>query len=93
VLLSMLEADSPLYPFSAALWRSLWRSFRAWAAFYLLSALLWIGVGLAPIVLLRVPRLGTVVFFGLLVAAMLIYARLLGRLVWCCGEHTVARRE
>ena len=41
VLLSMLEADSPLQPFSPPVWRSLIARPATWFGFLALSVLLW----------------------------------------------------
>ena len=112
LLLSMLEADSPMMPFSVAVWRSMATSWRAWAVFYLESAaLVALAVFLWPILavpsaaglvgvdtladlrhfLLSAPLPSVVGMLGasaLVVAILMIYFRLLGRLAWCCMKAT-----
>ncbi|HYW78792.1 MAG TPA: hypothetical protein VE890_04410, partial [Thermoguttaceae bacterium] len=84
MLLSVLEANSPMMPLSKHVWRSLLRVWRAWGCFYIETTLLgtaaaglilglayvsvWLAVPLAP---------------AALVAAAMIYFRLLGRVAWC----------
>jgi hypothetical protein len=87
VLLSMLETGSPLNPISPAVWWSFWGAWWAWGLFYFetvaaagaLGGLAWAGVQfMGPFVLLAAPLL--------LVPALFIYFRLLGRLAWCCTQ-------
>ena len=87
VLLSMLEANSPLVPWSASVCRSLGSRWRAWGGFYLETTLLLAvtgGMALAAILpgklLLAVPVVALT-----MVASSMIYFRLLGRLAWCCA--------
>jgi DNA-directed RNA polymerase subunit RPC12/RpoP len=88
VLMSMLEVNSPVVPFSPLVWRSVWRKWWAWALFYLettlvlavagglsIAALVWLG--LQWTILLAPP---------VIVAAVMIYFRLLGRLAWWCSQ-------
>ena len=85
VLLSMLETDSPLNPFSPAVLRSLFGARWLWATFYLETALLLAGFWFLSMALCAAPLLALFVIPGLLVALLLLYARLLGRLAWCCS--------
>ncbi len=94
VLLSMLETNSPLNPFSPAVLRSLLGARWLWAMFYLETALLLAGFWFLSTALCAAPLLAFFVVPGLLVALLMIYARLLGRLVWCCsGRSSAQRRE
>ena len=92
VLLSMLEGESPLAPFSPGVWRSLFDAWRAWGLFYLQTLLLagltalfgWMALSVGQ----RVASvLGTLMGATLLAWAVMVYCRLLGRLAWCCA-HT-----
>ena len=85
VLLSMLETDSPLNPFSPAVLRSLLGARWLWGMFYLETALLVAGFGSLSTVLCTAPLLAFFAIPVLLVALLMIYARLLGRLAWCCS--------
>jgi hypothetical protein len=92
LLLSMFEADSPLMPLSPLVWRSTLDAPLAWLAFYVESAALCVGVGwLLRESILALEWLALVPNAFLLVAAMMIYFRLLGRLGHCCAD--AARRR
>ncbi len=88
LLLSMLEVNSPLVPLSKAVCRSLADNWRAWAAFYLESLLLvavtW-AIAIAAM-LFGSPLLAVPVLALTIVASLMIYFRLLGRLAWCCSR-------
>ena len=86
-LLSMLETNSLLNPLSLSIWRSVWRSWRAWALFYLLSfVIVTIVITLqAASVSLGGPALGIVVSGVVATIAWIAYFRLLGRLAWFCS--------
>ena len=88
LLLSMLEANSPLVPLSKAVCRSLVCNWRAWTGFYLETSLLLAvtgGIAIAATLpgslLLALPLLAMT-----MVASLMIYFRLLGRLAWCCSR-------
>lgn len=84
VLLSMLETNSALNPLSPPVWRSLPSVWRAWAVFYLETAVLVIGGWYAVRALLIASFSGkSLAACALLIAGLLIYFRLLGRLAWC----------
>jgi len=92
VLLSMLEMNSPLVPLSTTVCRSLVDHWRAWIGFYLETILLAAAIGgilIAALLpqsgLVGIPLLILLVFA--LVAALMIYFRLLGRLAWCYSAH------
>jgi DNA-directed RNA polymerase subunit RPC12/RpoP len=88
LLLSMLEVNSPWVPFSKPVWRSLADHRRAWIGFYLESILLVAVTGglvgaiwIADNIIIAIPLLSLT-----LVAMLMIYFRLLGRLAWCCSH-------
>ena len=92
LLLSMFETDSPLVPVSPLVWRSMLDAWWAWAAFYIETAVLCLGVGWLlrqSVAALRWWALVPDAF--LIVTAMMIYFRLLGRLGHCCAD--AARRR
>jgi len=91
VLLSMLETDSPLKPLSVPVWCSLWRNAGAWLVFYLETALLTASIGVLLSLSFHVSIVvGLPVAAVLLVGASMIYARLLGRLAWCCTRGAIS---
>jgi DNA-directed RNA polymerase subunit M/transcription elongation factor TFIIS len=88
LLLSTLEANSPLVPISKVVWRSLFRKWRAWAVFYLESIPVLavpgasaVAATLSSSLLWAIPVLAMMT-----VASLMIYFRLLGRLAWCCAR-------
>ena len=86
LLLSLLEAGSPLIPISGPIWRSLSAARPRWVQFYALSVVL-AAAGL--VILLGFRRGGLLLDFlvlFLVTALSMIYFRLLGRLAWCCRE-------
>jgi hypothetical protein len=84
MLLSALESGSPAVPYSPHIFRSLKTVWWAWLALYLQSGVLfavwlWLTVEFFPD-----QPFGTLAIAAPALAAItLIYARLLGRLVWC----------
>jgi hypothetical protein len=95
LLLSAMECESFLLPFSRPVLASLVRAWPAWIVFYLVSTVVLAGwfvvtrltIGLAPYltVLVLAPAFGAVV---------LIYARLLGRLGWrISGSRTAVQDD
>ncbi|MBN2474153.1 MAG: hypothetical protein JXB62_06080 [Pirellulales bacterium] len=85
VLLSMLETSSPINPFSATVWRSMWTARSAWMMFYLETAILVVGCWYAVPLIVSTPFPGVVLAAAVFVAGLFIYFRLLGRLAWCCS--------
>jgi DNA-directed RNA polymerase subunit RPC12/RpoP len=87
VLLSMLEVNSPWVPLSRTVCRSLVRNWRAWIGFYLEAILLLAASGGMVIAALLPGRLLLAIPAAALtmVASLMIYFRLLGRLAWCCS--------
>jgi hypothetical protein len=100
LLLSTLETQSPLLPFSPIVLRSMLRSWSTWAAFYFETAF----VVVVPAGLLGLTTalrysgdfgsIGGQVFVLLIsatavsvVVAAMVYFRLLGRLAWVCAEE------
>ena len=88
LLLSMLEANSPLVPISKAVCGSLLRKWRTWLAFYMetIPLLLSIGASAIAAMLLGSLPLAIPVLAMTMVAVLMIYFRLLGRLAWCCSR-------
>ena len=95
VLMSMLELNSAVLPFSPAIASSLIRRPLAWALFFGETVLVMgsasgivtlarIGMGLRP----AIPVVAAV-----LTAALMIYFRLVGRLAWCCSMAKASRGE
>ena len=87
VLISMLEANSPLVPLSGSVCRSLAGHWRAWVGFYFETIpLLAVTGGMAIAAVLPGNLLLAVPVCALtLVASSMIYFRLLGRLAWYCS--------
>ncbi len=92
LLLSLLEAASPVMPFSRPVMRSLGLATGRWITFTILSILV-VGaaLGVGAVRILRHDFW----MLNLLLAALLIllgaiYFRLLGRLTWCCDEAVSA---
>lgn len=93
-LVSMLESGTPLKPFSAPIWRSVVTVGWAWGVFYLETGLI-VLVVVVPAVLLTLathPIVG-VPAIAAIVAALMIYFRLLGRLIWYCAQQLPEEEE
>lgn len=87
-LVSLLEAGSPLLPFSLPIFRSLATAWWAWLTFYFEATFLFaVTGGLGALVTIPTHYWGSPVAIVLVVTALMIYFRLLGRLVWFCS-HT-----
>ena len=95
VLLSMLEANSPLMPFSKPIWSSLFSLPGTWCLFYLLAtALVGCAGACADAVWMLTARDWTPAVIALTIALILafvnfstIYFRLLGRLGWVLTQR------
>ena len=86
-LMAMLETNSPMDPLSAPVWRSLIYAWWGWALFYIETTLLIAAVGcLTLLSAAYVPVVGLVLTAPMLVALLMIYFRLLGRLAWHCAQ-------
>lgn len=86
-LLSALEADNPLAPYSPVILGSLPKLWWAWAIVSLESlAVIGTAGGLAALAALLSPAFAVLAAAPLLAAAMFIVARLYGRLAWRIGE-------
>lgn len=87
-VLSSLENDNPLVPLSMPVLRSFKTVWWAWWLFYVLTALLLVGwMGVTLLALIAQLYLSVFVSGPLLAAVMMIYARLLGRLIWCASQE------
>lgn len=89
VLLSTLETQSPLLPFSPVVLQSLWLCGRTWVVFFLETCLMGAGLALlaAGVRYLGLETLGISLLAGAGVAAAMVYFRLLGRLAWVCDDR------
>ena len=86
ITLSAMEAES-WAPTSAAVFRTLQTHLWAWAIFYAESALLVVVWLVASVVGALVSEAWAVIMpCPLLAAAIIIYARLMGRLAWCFSQ-------
>ena len=94
LLLSAMESDSYIVPFSPPVLRTLGYFWHGWLMFYLLTTGMFAGWLVAfDFAYPRAPNL-TVLFSGpVLAAMMLIYARLLGRVAWCASGAPAAPVE
>ncbi len=93
LILSALECESFLLPYSPAVLSSLRRNAGAWLVFYLVSSVLvacWFGLSLLATL---APYLSVVVLAPTFAAVVLIYARLLGRLAWVITGSPLSRVE
>ncbi len=92
ILISMLEAASPVMPFSQPINQSLRLARGSWIVFTLLAGcVVTAGVALCAVRLL-VPDYAILNFIVavLLIVVIAVYFRLLGRLTWCCDEAVLA---
>ena len=89
ILISMLEKNSPLSILSWPVVRSLGYCWWAWIKFFLITFLLFGVAGFSSIAALRhIPYLGAALAVMVMMAAMMIYFRLMGRLAWCCQRKS-----
>jgi DNA-directed RNA polymerase subunit RPC12/RpoP len=95
LLLSMLERNSALGLFSAAVWRSLILHPWSLLVFYLASAAVTALVlgGVLAVLDQYGIRAAISAAAPLASAGVMIYARLLGRLAWCCSQSPPSDRE
>lgn len=88
-MLSTLENDSPINPFSPPVLKSLGSLWWAWLIVYLESGAMlvgWVIVTLIPFAV-RAPYLMPFISGPLLAAGLMVYARLLGRLAWLASQE------
>jgi DNA-directed RNA polymerase subunit RPC12/RpoP len=89
VLVSMLERGSAMHPFSPPILRSLRQAFWAWALFYVETGVLLPFAGILAFQIFDLlGPFGLVLSVPLLVATLIVYFRLLGRLAWVCTQAT-----
>jgi hypothetical protein len=94
LLLSSLETESVLMPFSMPVVRSLGYQFGGWVMFYLLATLIAATAGAAAYYGFSFSPLATFALGGpVLATGALIYARLLGRLAWKASGSRMAQIE
>lgn len=94
LLLSSLETESVLMPFSLPVFRSLGYQFGAWVMFYLLTTLMAAVVGVAAYYSFGFSPFATCLLGGPVLATVtLLYARLLGRLAWKASGSRMAQIE
>jgi DNA-directed RNA polymerase subunit RPC12/RpoP len=82
LLLSLVEQGTPWNPISPNVWTSLYRGAGAWLRFFLLSGILVTCVVGGCILALYFVPLARYIVVPFLVAGMMVYFRLLGRLGW-----------
>jgi uncharacterized protein YbaR (Trm112 family) len=90
VLLSMLEANSALTPFSLKIWDGLHLAGEAWSATYALSLAIWgvfAAIDWASKEFISVPEISSAIGALSFVAALIVYYRLLGRLAWMLASR------
>ncbi len=93
VLLSMLDASSAFVPLTLTVVVSLLTSARGWLLFFVQSALLiWGGAWLARVIWKYGELSSLVAGCCILVAAGMLYFRLLGRLAWYAGVSSPPQR-
>ena len=94
LLLSAMECESFLLPYSPPILASLLRVGWAWLVFYLIATALVVGwFAVASLTIAFAPYLVVLVLAPALGAVVLIYARLLGRLAWCITGSPALPRE
>ncbi|REK09874.1 MAG: hypothetical protein DWQ37_17345 [Planctomycetota bacterium] len=94
LLLSAMEADSYLLPYSPVVLRTLVSYAHGWLTFYLLSAAMFIGwQAMLVFGFASAPMLGAFISGPIVAAIMLIYARLLGRVAWRASGANMAASE
>lgn len=92
LVLSALEANSFLMPFSTRVLASLATSAGAWVVFYAVSATMLAAWGLAvPKIYAKFGGLSLLVACPLEAALVFTYGRLIGRLAWCIIRQTGTR--
>jgi len=92
-LVSMLEGNSPWKPFSWPIWRSVFSVGWAWGLFYLETGLIGLVVVVPAARLAAMHPLIALPAVAALVTALMIYFRLLGRLVWYCAQQLPDEEE
>lgn len=94
LLLSAMEADTPLWPYSPVMWRSLGHSFGAWLIVYLESIMLVAAIaGLIGLGIVWAPVAAALLVAPLLAALVFVLGRLYGRLAWRIGQHETGHRN
>jgi hypothetical protein len=94
LILSAMESDSYLLPFSPPILRTLGYYLHGWLTFYLLTlAMFATWVAAFDFGFARSPYLTVLLSGPVLAALMLIYARLLGRVAWRASGAPAAPRE
>lgn len=94
LLLSAMESDSVVAPLSLPVLRSLFTYWWTWGMFFVLAGLLGAAVVVPTYVLADVGLRGALIYAApATAAAMLIYARLLGRLAWRITSVDVGQRR
>jgi hypothetical protein len=94
LVLSAMECDSFILPFSPPILRSLLRFWRGWMIFYLMTTLLLAGcLVLMDAAIPRAPYATAAAIGPILATISLVYARLLGRVAWKAAGMPDSRRE
>jgi hypothetical protein len=91
-VLSCLENDSPFVPVAMPVLRSFKTVWWAWWLFYLYTSVLLVGWAFITLLFLASHQffsvyLSVFIYGPLLAVVMMIYTRLLGRLIWCASQE------
>lgn len=93
-ILSLLEANSPWWPFSPPTLQSLFFAAGGWLQFHLVSLLVLLPLGaLAAFLNALLGGWGALPIAALVTTAWMLYFRLLGRLAWYCADHSPVVEE
>ncbi len=95
VLLSMMDMNSPLKPFSPEVARSVSKCEEAWGGFYFSSGLLFAALYLLIFISRPLGTVGVVISVFAAVGVVLIYFAMIGRLAFAIGQavNTPPRRQ
>jgi hypothetical protein len=96
ILLSMLETNSAMTPFSLKIWDGLHLAPEAWSATYALSLAIWgvfAAIDWASKEFISVPEISSAIGALSFVAALFVYYRLLGRLAWMLATRLDEEEE
>jgi DNA-directed RNA polymerase subunit M/transcription elongation factor TFIIS len=93
VVLSMLEANSPIMPASLPIWSSLVSAPTRWVRFYAISGGLALLLFLTLLLLLPCWMLLNLLGSLLITAIVMVYCRVLGHFAWTCEDVFLAAEQ